>query len=782
MSRAIGPRPPFAAGNAALAWVLIAAAWGLIALAWLAWAAARLAALAAGRGHVPAFGTRWASALVHGRTAQAWPGTPTPLVAVTGGILAVLLAGVTAIAWRLIARSMTKPGDPVAALSRDRSIRQLAQSQAAEQGIRLRPSLTGARPGSLAPADIGLVLGRLKQPGGNGPDLYASWEDTVLAFMGPRSGKTTSLGIPYVLSAPGAVIATSNKADLWAATAELRAAPGSRVWVFDPQRITAAGQRWWWNPLAGLTSVEAAHRLASHFVLTIDDESKRDIWGPAAQELLTSLLLAAAASRRTLRDVSRWLDDPGSPTPADLLDDAGYRALGSALRGAQHGAPETRDGIYQTARTAAKCLHDEEIMAWVTPPRGRRLPAFDPYRFPVTRDTLYLLTESRSAAAPLIAGLTDTTMRAGRRRAEQAGGRLDPPVVAMLDEAANICRIADLPDQYSHLGSRGMVPVTILQSYEQGEMVWGAKGMAALWGAATRKLIGASVHSPRLARDVALLVGHHDVPVRSISVGDGRASEQISFQRRLILEAADIAAIERGTALLLSAGTRPALLDLRPWYASPDAPRIDAARLRAEAAIQHAAQAADASPARILRRGSPGRTPQPGGVMTADPAALSAVDEDDLPEPLYASVQDWVSEHFLPMYRRPLGGEFRWCPQWWRHAEAITRLTALWQSWEAMRLQPGTGTASWLRDYLDHQLPVLLGRGGPFAQCSEDEHIEPPHRRSRPAAPRLVGHRQRRSRPDGDEAGIHLPLRPAPPAGARRLRTPRTDGAAGEQP
>ena len=596
MSRAIGPRPPFAAGNAALAWVLIAAAWGLIALAWLAWAAARLAALAAGRGHVPAFGTRWASALVHGRTAQAWPGTPTPLVAVTGGILAVLLAGVTAIAWRLIARSMTKPGDPVAALSRDRSIRQLAQSQAAEQGIRLRPSLTGARPGSLAPADIGLVLGRLKQPGGNGPDLYASWEDTVLAFMGPRSGKTTSLGIPYVLSAPGAVIATSNKADLWAATAELRAAPGSRVWVFDPQRITAAGQRWWWNPLAGLTSVEAAHRLASHFVLTIDDGSKRDIWGPAAQELLTSLLLAAAASRRTLRDVSRWLDDPGSPTPADLLDDAGYRALGSALRGAQHGAPETRDGIYQTARTAAKCLHDEEIMAWVTPPRGRRLPAFDPYRFPVTRDTLYLLTESRSAAAPLIAGLTDTTMRAGRRRAEQAGGRLDPPVVAMLDEAANICRIADLPDQYSHLGSRGMVPVTILQSYEQGEMVWGAKGMAALWGAATRKLIGASVHSPRLARDVALLVGHHDVPVRSVSVGDGRASEQISFQRRLILEAADIAAIKRGTALLLSAGTRPALLGLRPWYASPDAPRIDAARLRAEAAIQHAAQAAGSHP------------------------------------------------------------------------------------------------------------------------------------------------------------------------------------------
>ena len=37
------------------------------------------------------------------------------------------------------------------------------------------------------------------------------------------------------------------------------------------------------------------------------------------------------------------------------------------------------------------------------------------------------------------------------------------------------------------------------------------------------------------------------------------------------------------------------LVDLRPWHARPDAPQIDAARLRAEAAIQRAAQTA-ASP------------------------------------------------------------------------------------------------------------------------------------------------------------------------------------------
>src|SRR5437660_718034 len=113
---------------------------------------------------------------------------------------------------------------------------------------------------------------------GRGPALFASWEDTITAFMAPRSGKTTTLSIPYVLSAPGAVVATSNKADLWAATAQIRAASGSMVWLFDPQLITGSRQRWWWNPLAGLGTVEAAHRLAAHFVLTVDDNTRRDLW------------------------------------------------------------------------------------------------------------------------------------------------------------------------------------------------------------------------------------------------------------------------------------------------------------------------------------------------------------------------------------------------------------------------------------------------------------------------------------------------------------------------
>ena len=593
MRQAAGPRMPVMAGNGAGIWVVLLIGWGSVATAGLAWLAASIAATLMG-GRVPSFSEHWVISLARGRTGQTWPGTPTILVVPVAVTLTCAAIAVVVLAWRLIAARIPRPGDPVATLAANLQIKPLTAIPAAETAIRLRPSLAEVSPRMLPAGDTGLLLGDLKRPSGCGPALFASWEDTITAFMAPRSGKTTALSIPYVLSAPGAVVATSNKADLWAATAQLRAESGRTVWLFDPQRITGGRQGWWWNPLAGLATVEAAHRLASHFVLTVDDTTRRDLWGPAAQDLLCALFLAASSSDRSLRECGRWLADAGSPIPAELLDAAGFHALASSLRGAQNGAPETRDGIYQTARTAAKCLNDEDIMAWVTPPRRKTMSAFAPATFATGRDTVYLLTEARSAASPLIAALTDAVMRAGRRRAERTGGRLDPPMVVVLDEAANICRIADLPDLYSHLGSRGMVPVTILQSYQQGVAVWGEAGMAALWGASTKKVIGAGIDDPRHARDLATLVGQHDVPVMSVTYGDGRTSRQVSMRRQEILDAADIRALPPSSALLLATGVRPALITLRPWYTGPDAPRITTAIAQAERAIQRAAQA-DAS-------------------------------------------------------------------------------------------------------------------------------------------------------------------------------------------
>lgn len=90
--------------------------------------------------------------------------------------------------------------------------------------------------------------------------------------------------------------------------------------------------------------------------------------------------------------------------------------------------------------------------------------------------------------------------------------------------------------------------------------------------------------------------------------------------------------------------------------------------------------------------------------------------------PRYETLDSWVREYFAPTFGRPIGGDLRWCRRWQEHPEAITRLEALWRSWEALRLNPATGMATWLANFLDPQLAALLSRSGPFAQCGIDRH------------------------------------------------------------
>lgn len=91
-------------------------------------------------------------------------------------------------------------------------------------------------------------------------------------------------------------------------------------------------------------------------------------------------------------------------------------------------------------------------------------------------------------------------------------------------------------------------------------------------------------------------------------------------------------------------------------------------------------------------------------------------------QPVFDTLEAWVTEYFTVTFARSIGGEIRWCAHWDQHAEAVTRLEALWRSWETLRLDPNLGIATWLTNYLDPQLAALLSRAGTFAQCSPDRH------------------------------------------------------------
>jgi Domain of unknown function (DUF4913) len=95
---------------------------------------------------------------------------------------------------------------------------------------------------------------------------------------------------------------------------------------------------------------------------------------------------------------------------------------------------------------------------------------------------------------------------------------------------------------------------------------------------------------------------------------------------------------------------------------------------------------------------------------------------------VYDSLDAWVSGYFVVVAARQHGVPgARWCPRWAEHPPAVERLRALWRAWEALHHDPGTGMGTFLRDHLDHSLPLLLADHGPFAGCNTDRHtVTPP--------------------------------------------------------
>ncbi|RMI46750.1 type IV secretory system conjugative DNA transfer family protein [Streptomyces triticirhizae] len=577
------PSSPSPSASSPLTDALVHALVGLVAtgviLAHTAWLGGNLATLATDSGS-------WApytptDALTH--PDRLWPRTPTVGLVIGCWIIPGLLAlaGLLAAGWWWRDHRPGRPR-PVRRLASARQVAPLLPRATTARARQLRPGLA-RRP---AAEQIGIQLGHLAP---TSRPVFASWEDVQVAIMAPRSGKTTSLAIPAVLAAPGPVMLTSNKAggDAFTVTHTARARKG-RVWTLDPQQVAHAAREMWWDILAEATTAEGAARLAGHFVAATISDSDRDFWSSAAQNTLTSLFLAAARTRRPVTAVLGWLAAPADRTPIDALRDIGEDHRADQLEGTVAGAAETRDGIYETARQFVACLLDPSVAAWVTPQPD--LPQFQPEEFARSRDTLFLLSkDGGGGAGGVIAAAADAVMRAAVRTAERAGGRLDPPMICVLDEAANICKIADLPDLYSHLGSRGVLPLTILQSYRQGQRVWGEVGMDALWSAATIKIIGAGVDDPDFADKLSRFVGEHEVPTTSRSWGEQGRSTSISTRTERILPPDQIRALPKGQALLLATGLPVALITLTPWYRRPDAEQLAAESAAQTQGITHRA-------------------------------------------------------------------------------------------------------------------------------------------------------------------------------------------------
>lgn len=432
---------------------------------------------------------------------------------------------------------------------------------------------------------LGIELGYDDAPGvpigmsvADGVMLYGSYEDLHLDIWGPRQGKSTSRVIPAILSAIGPVIATSNKRDVVDATRDVREQKGSPTFVFDPQGVADESPSWYWNPLAWVNSDRPgkemrAQRLAGHFADADDADGKKDdFFDPEAEDLLAALFLAAAVGNYSIVQVWEWVTNSQDTEPIELLRGSDHQPMASGLAMQYNADPRTRSGIFGTAKKMVRSLQLSNIHDWILPgsdpETGKPRMQFDESTFIDKNGTLYSLSlEGRGSAAPLVSALTEAVVDVAMYKAARSrGGRLPIPLLAVLDEAANVVRWKDLPKQYSHFGSRGIVVMTVLQSWAQGARCWGDAGMAALWSAANIKVIGSGIDDMNFLRDRSEAIGEYDSISQSVSESKGGKSYSRSLSSSKTFSVNALTTLPRGRAIVFTSGQPAVLVRTVPWW------------------------------------------------------------------------------------------------------------------------------------------------------------------------------------------------------------------------
>jgi len=367
------------------------------------------------------------------------------------------------------------------------------------------------------------------------------------------------------------VLSTSTKADVLESTAPVRSEAGWAL-LYDPSGSVdppPAVRRVGWSPVGAAEQWDGAVLIAEAMVRTaravegVDRLTGADHWSERATALLAPLLHAAAVNGEPMATVLRWVDRHDGTEALSRLAVAGGPAC-DVLAGILSTDGREQSGIWSTASGALGAYRSEAALA------STILPPLDADRFCAGTNTLYICAAGRRQRqlAPMVVGLVTEIRDAAYRRA--AAGRGNPPVLAVLDEAANIAPLPDLPGIVTEGAGQGLLTLACLQDLSQARARWGREADAFLSLFGTTVVLGGIADLPTL-RAISALAGEHEMPTRTVGLSAGadrrlRPSVSMATVRVPRLPVDVIARGAPGAAMALDAHKRVGWVGLTPAH------------------------------------------------------------------------------------------------------------------------------------------------------------------------------------------------------------------------
>ncbi len=272
---------------------------------------------------------------------------------------------------------------------------------------------------------------------------------------------------------------------------------------------------------------------------------RRSFWHGQTEMALRGLLHAAAIDDAGIAQLYRWGLEPASAIEAVTIlnrSTVAAEGWGDTLDGIVRMDGRTRDAIWAGVRSALSALADPAVRKAFDPPPGEEL---DPATFIRDRGTIYLLGTGAGASAT------------------------SSFIAALLED------IPSLPSLMADGGGTGITTRVVIQSLAQARDKWGEQAAAAMWDAATLRVILGGSAQPRDLQDLAAVCGERDEEIRNWSRGaDGGRTISTSTRRLPILPPDVIRTLPFGTGVLLARTAPPILLNMTPWTDRPDADKI----------------------------------------------------------------------------------------------------------------------------------------------------------------------------------------------------------------
>lgn len=408
------------------------------------------------------------------------------------------------------------------------------------------------------------------------------------AILGPGAGKSVAV-VGWILDAPGPVLATSTKTELWALTGSVRKRNGESN-LFDPSNV-GGQESLRWSPIDGCGDQDTALRRANALMdgAQLTGTSGNAAFFRSAGAIVIRLALhACALDGAGVDELRLWVRDPDNPELAAILarSDAapGWR---EDLKQQAEATGETVNNIGVTVATALECFAQSEVRKACSPPPGE---GFSLEGWAASSAaSLYVVAPRtvRNLSTLSSAFVAEAFFQARLAAYRAPGQRLDPPIRFVLDELPHLCPIDEIDTYIAEGRGPGLPVMWIAQSREQLVERYGMSKANSIIDASEVVLYGGGLDTAGLYESVSARIG--DVPIaRTTTQRDtfGNISTATMHEQRPIMSPADLYQLRvvtdrrnrhRWGQAMMMGRQGSTVVRLMPWWTRRDADEIAAA-------------------------------------------------------------------------------------------------------------------------------------------------------------------------------------------------------------